>query len=370
MDWPSVTVIILGWRENNALRRCLKSIAEAHNDTPSEIVLVLNGAESLVRVVAQEHTGDLRLVESPVNLGFGGGCNLGASGSTARYLLFLNDDTEVPDGWIDGLVAAAEADERVAAVGCLLVNANGEVEELGASITPEGWGSQHHRRERLEQLVVPDAPFPTDYCSAAALLVRREAFESVQGFDPRYHPAYFEDLDLCVALLHRGWTTVCQPAVTITHYGGLSSDSTFRAFLGRRNHQAFVDKWSWPAATPTPWDEEGGPAGPAELRHLRLDVLVHRDYTRELRQRLEELESLELHPVVSDLTSQRDEACRALNEARVRIAHDHATLEDLSARLERFQAHIDGLHALVQHQEAQLRRRWTSRLASRLQVRR
>lgn len=373
MDQPSVSVIVLGWREDEALRRCLKSISEARNDTPSELVLVLNGAEPAVRAVAHnyaEHAEHVRVVESPVNLGFGGGCNLGASGSTARYLLFLNDDTEVPDGWIDGLVAAAEADERVAAVGCLLVNGHGEVEELGACITPEGWGRQNHHGERPERLVVPDSPFPTDYCSAAALLVRRQAFESVRGFDPRYHPAYFEDLDLCVSLLHQGWTTVCQPAVTITHYGGSSSDPTFREFLGRRNHRAFVDKWSWPAVTPTPWDEGEEPAGADELRHLRLDVLVHRDYTRELRQRLNELESVQLHPIVTALTRERDQAHADLAEAHARIAHDHETLVDLSTRLERYQTHIDGLQALVDHQAAQLSRGWRSRLTSRLRRRR
>lgn len=370
MDQPPVSVIILGWREDEALRRCLKSIAEARNDTPSELVLVLNGAVPEVYAVAREHADHLTLVESPVNLGFGGGCNLGASVSQARYLLFLNDDTEVQDGWVDGLVAAAEADERVGAVGCRLVDGRGLVEEMGATITPEGWGSQRHHGERPEQVPLPPEPFQTDYCSAAALLVRRDAFASIGGFDPRYHPAYFEDLDLCVALLHRGWLTVCQPSVTVTHYGGSSTDSTFREFLGRRNHAAFVKKWSWPAATPTRWGDEEEPAGADELRHLRLDVLVHRDYTHELRQRLDQLEQVQLHPVVTELERERDEARQALDEAHQRITQDHATMEDLSARLERFQSHIDGLQALVDHLEAQLARTWPSRLAARLRTRR
>jgi hypothetical protein len=70
-----------------------------------------------------------------------------------------------------------------------------------------------------------------DYVSACSLMVRRHAWEEVGGFDTEYYPAYYEDVDLCLALRERDYSVLLEPRSRVSHHESASSDARFKQFL-------------------------------------------------------------------------------------------------------------------------------------------
>src|SRR5262245_52219843 len=217
----NVSVLIAVWNKLEYTRRCLDVLLEQRSPLLREIVIVDNGstdgtAEYLSELAARE---PLVTVLSPgENLGFVGGNNLAAEHATGDYLGFLNNDTEPRDGWLEELVATAEADATVGAVGAKLIYPDGRLQEAGGIVFADASGWNYGRGGD------PDDPRYTflrevDYCSGAALLVRTELFRGLGGFDTRYAPAYYEDTDLAFALRAQGYKVVYQPRAEVVHHG-------------------------------------------------------------------------------------------------------------------------------------------------------
>ena len=83
-----------------------------------------------------------------------------------------------------------------------------------------------------------------DYISANGLMVDRRAWDTVGGLDDRYFPAYYEDVDLCLALLEHGYRVVYEPRARLRHLESQSTSTPFRNFLLARNRAELVAKWS------------------------------------------------------------------------------------------------------------------------------
>jgi GT2 family glycosyltransferase len=239
---PTVSIVILTRHAPARLERCLTSLARLPDRVPREIVVLLNGADEDVRAMFSAQSRAVRVFDSPVNLGFAGGCNLVAAATTGRYLAFLNDDTEVEPGWLDALVDAADADPRVGAVGSCILFPDGSVQEAGSIIWQDGstmgLGRGHH----------PDSPSVSfvrqvDYCSACSLLVRRDAWDAARGFCEDYFPAYYEDVDFCLSIRARGYRVLYVPRSRVRHHEGGSSDPAFRLFLHHHQRQRFRERW-------------------------------------------------------------------------------------------------------------------------------
>ena len=192
------------------------------------------------------HFGDfVRVVENEENLGFVDACNGGAAVARGRYLVFLNNDTVVLPGWLEGLLETIESDPQVGAVGSLFLYPDGRIQEAGAIVwkTGEafhyGWGkSPADRRFNFAREV--------DYCSGASLLIRKETFERLGGFDRLYAPAYYEDADLCFGVRALGSKVVYQPASRLVHYEGATAGTDTRTGFKHYqivNRAKFQEKW-------------------------------------------------------------------------------------------------------------------------------
>ncbi|SFJ57181.1 glycosyltransferase [Amycolatopsis sacchari] len=243
-EQPIVSVVIPVYGHWDYTRRCLESIELSRPRTPFEVIVVDDASvdDSADRVAA---CPGVRLVRAPRNLGFIGACNLGAEHARGELVMFLNNDTEVRPGWLDELVSVLEDREDVGLVGSKLVYPDGRVQESGGIIWADGTGWNYGRNE-------PERPWfdtvrDVDYCSGAALLIRRELFDRLGGFDQRYAPAYYEDTDLAFAVRAAGYRTVVQPASVVVHHEGVSNGTDLSSGVKRHqelNRQVFVDKWS------------------------------------------------------------------------------------------------------------------------------
>ncbi|HVE63552.1 MAG TPA: glycosyltransferase [Mycobacteriales bacterium] len=266
-DAPRVSVIVLSMHSPWLLAECLTSVgAHAGSQVPYEVILVCNGATPDLVLFAQRKLRGVRVVVSAVNLGFGGGNTYAATLARGELLLLLNDDVTVEPGWLDALVTAADEHPEAAAVGSRILFPDGTLQEAGSvlwadgSTAPVGRGlpadtdAYNFRRH-------------VDYISACSLLVRKSAFDAVGGFDPRYHPAYYEDVDFCLELRQRGHRVLYEPASRIRHHESQSTQLRFKQFLFQRNGAAFRDKWADQIADQEPAD----PTSPAAVERA-----VHR----------------------------------------------------------------------------------------------
>ena len=241
-DDPSLSVCILVLERAQLALDCLDALRQPGGSPPgTELVVVANGtsADQLESLAGHE---DVVLVVNRENLGFAGGCNQAASVARAPLVVFLNDDSTVDKGCIEALVRAASEDPEIGAVGARIVSVDGTLEEAGSVLWRDGSaahvgkglppGSDAHRERR-----------DVDYVSANGLLVTRRAWDLAQGFDERYFPAYFEDVDLCLALSERGFRIRYEPQALVVHQGSQSTSVVFREFLLRRNQRKLVEKW-------------------------------------------------------------------------------------------------------------------------------
>jgi GT2 family glycosyltransferase len=267
---PLLSVVVPVHGKWEYTRACLASIEQHHPAVPFEVLVVDDASPDRTAELVTACPG-VRLVRTERNVGFVGACNLGARHARGSYLLFLNNDTEVQPGALDALVDAADSDDRIGLVGAMLVYPDGRLQESGGIIWADGSGWNYGRNR--------DASAPefgvrrdVDYCSGAAILVRREVFEHVGGFDQRYAPAYYEDTDLAFAIRASGRRTIVEPRAVVVHHEGVSHGTDLTAGVKRYqeiNRARFVDKWAptlaehLPAASElTVWlARQRGPAG-------------------------------------------------------------------------------------------------------------
>jgi GT2 family glycosyltransferase/glycosyltransferase involved in cell wall biosynthesis len=225
--------------------QCLRSLLREVDFRETEVIVVNNASTDETREVLSHFGSLVRVIENDSNRGFVDACNQGAAFARGRYLVFLNNDTVVLHGWLEALVETIERDERVGAVGSMFLYPDGRIQEAGSIVWSDGealhygWGrSPQDRRFTFAREV--------DYCSGASLLVRKELFDRLGGFDRRYAPAYYEDTDLCMGVRSLGYKVVYQPASRLYHFEGATAGTDAGAGFKRYqliNRDKFREKW-------------------------------------------------------------------------------------------------------------------------------
>lgn len=223
-----LTIQIVNFRSRRYLRKCLFSIGEnLPAGIEAEVLVVNNDEESLVEMAEKlKNIGNLRVVEIQKNIGFGKAHNVGFEKSRGEYILFLNPDTKILAGALQGMLDVFERDKAIGICGPLLVDVDGKIQAecFGGRRTPFstvrkkifGWGKQPPR--------VGAEIFETDWISGGAMLVRREVFEKTGGFDENFF-MYFEDVDLCLRVKKLGAKVAINPKARIFHESGQSFES-------------------------------------------------------------------------------------------------------------------------------------------------
>lgn len=215
---PAVSIVIPTLDAGDMLLRCLEDVRA---DRPNiEVIVVDNGSidDSVERARARFAT--LRVVRNDVNRGYATACNQGAAAATAAFVLFLNNDATLSPTDLDRLLQAAAGDERTAIWQPVTVGVDGTLESTGDLFT--WWGIFQH---------LPAVPVGTDSVEVfstvgAALLVRKDAFDQIGGFEGSYF-AYYEESDLCWRARIAGWQVRVVVGACVEHLG---SETTGRVF--------------------------------------------------------------------------------------------------------------------------------------------
>jgi GT2 family glycosyltransferase len=236
-----VTAIVLAYRAEPWLRRCVESLLAAEK-VDIDVVLVDNGCTTDDVEVLGRLPG-VTVVGSGTNLGFAGGCNAGAAVARGTYLALVNGDAIVEPGTLARLVAEVDRPEVGIAGASVrlaedphLINAGANpVHVLGLS-----WAGRMGEPETGTQ------PVPTAGVSGACLVTTRSHWERLGGFDAEYF-AYHEDAELAIRTWRAGLRVLYVPDAVAVHRYEFSRNS-FKYYLIERNRLMFVATlWGWRA---------------------------------------------------------------------------------------------------------------------------
>ena len=245
---PCASIVIPAYR-NPRLADCLDALRTIADDgVRFDIHVVLNDASPEVADIARRHAPAVSVWPAPGNLGVGLGCNFGFNRAEGEFLVQLQDDAIVEPGWLHHLVRRARDTPDAGAVGSLVLDPAGRVVEAGGFV----WNDGNPGRCLDIGSVDPDdyrASRTVDYHGSDGLLIRREAWQSVGGFDPAFHPVYHGDIDFCHRLRARGWRVLVEPLSRVTHQKNASTTTLYREFLGARHRTIFAERHAAMLAT-------------------------------------------------------------------------------------------------------------------------
>ena len=222
----TVSAIVVHYGEAPWLERCLDSLeTQPGGDLEIEVVLVESPSEVPLPAWAEERGPRVRVLRLEENAGFGAAVNRGAEAARGELLLILNNDAWLDRGCLAALAGRLEHEPRLAWVSPRLFYPDGRPQMVWAP--DQGlWGETLQRlRNRIDgrhpshegwlPRLLARLGGPGWYTGACAL-VRRTAFEQVNGFDPGFF-LYFEDADLCRRLREAGWGLALEPAARAFH---------------------------------------------------------------------------------------------------------------------------------------------------------
>jgi GT2 family glycosyltransferase len=241
---PRVTIVIPVHNKFDFTYRCLASLVLMPVDTSFEVVLVDDGSTDATRDIAGLVSG-LRVVRHDEATGFVGACNAGAAAARGAYVLFLNNDTEVSPHWLDRLIEPFAVHDDVGLVGAKLIFGDGRLQEAGGLVWSDGSASNHGRLGNPR-----DSRFnylrDVDYCSGACIVLPTALWRELDGFDPTFAPAYYEDTDLAFRVRAAGRRTLYQPLAEILHFEGVSNGQDLTQGMKRfqaLHEPVFKERW-------------------------------------------------------------------------------------------------------------------------------
>lgn len=244
-ETPMVSIIIPVYNQFDYTYSCLKAIKENTKNVTYEIIIgddVSN--DETVNIL--DYAENIKVNRHAKNTGFLMNCNDAAQLAVGKYVLFLNNDTNVQEDWLEPLVSLIESDETIGMVGSKLVYLNGKLQEAGGIIWDDASGWNYGR---LDDPNKPEYNYvkEVDYISGACIMLSKNLWEEIGGFDQRFIPAYYEDTDLAFEVRKRGLKVMYQPKSMVVHFEGISNGTDLNSGLKKyqvTNLEKFKEKWA------------------------------------------------------------------------------------------------------------------------------
>ena len=301
---PKVSLVMPVHSNAPLTRAALESIVENTPFPEYEVIIVDDSDDVAIKALLARVVG-ARIVVNDERLGYAQSVSRGTALARGAWLVLCNNDIVVRPGWLDALVECGESSSDIAIVTPKYVYPDGRLAEAGGVIWRDGTGANYgrygdpgscHYNFRRE----------VDYGSAAALLVRGDVWRALGGYDRRFDPMYYEDVDLCFRARGRGLRVMYEPRAVVVHDEGSTAGNDENASHKRHqrlNRPRFVEKWReqlerehlendqsriWEAAIRTPgpqvlvvdhvvpsWDRDAGSLRMREILRALVELGAH-----------------------------------------------------------------------------------------------
>lgn len=248
-DSPLVSIVIPVYNQFEYTYNCLASIKEQSGEVSYEILIADDCSTDLTQNIKKLVKG-IKVIRNKENLRFLRNCNHAAQKAKGKYILFLNNDTQVQKDWLQPLIDLMN-DPKVGMVGSKLVYADGWLQEAGGIVWDDASAWNFGNRKN------PDDPEynyvkEVDYISGAAIMIRASLWKEIGGFDDNFAPAYYEDTDLAFEVRKNGYKVMYQPLSVVVHFEGISNGTDVTS--GQKayqveNQKKFYQKWKDVLAT-------------------------------------------------------------------------------------------------------------------------
>ena len=223
-----LAIVIISTNEAHWLEPCLRTVFAHAGGADLDVVVMDNSSTDGTRELVETSFPSARVVHS-VNHGFAHANNQGAITCDARYILFLNPDTEIVDGTFGEMVELLDARPEVGLAGVRQITGDGELSptmrrlpsigrSLGHALVSERWPVRPAWAcERILDMDRYEREFSADWTSGSCMFARREALWSAGLMDERFF-IYSEEPDLCLRMMRDGWDIRHLPQMTIIHH--------------------------------------------------------------------------------------------------------------------------------------------------------
>lgn len=249
---PTITVIVPTRNHAGLLRECLTGLSRTEYPTRIEILVIDNGSDNQATLDYLDtlESGFARVLRDDRPFNFAALNNRAVAASSGELICFLNNDIEINDPqWLLFLALQAIRDD-VGAVGAQLQYPDGRIQHAGVVLGIGGGAAHAHRllypneRGYFDRHALPQF---VSAVTAACMVMKRDRFLQVGGFDAENFAVSFNDVDLCMKLNEQGWQTLYEPRAVLVHHEsvsrGLDRDPVGSTRLGKET-EALQKRWN------------------------------------------------------------------------------------------------------------------------------
>jgi GT2 family glycosyltransferase len=243
---PPATVVVVNYNTVAELPGCLAALRALEYPGAVQVVVVDNASADGSADLVRAQFPDVALIASETNLGFAGGGNRGWAAARGEVLAVVNPDVRPRPAWLAALAGALRdhADEQAAIAGSKLLYGDGTTLQHAGGVFGFPLATTDHRGRGAPDTGAFEQAEAVPFVTGGALAITRAAYEALGGFDPGFHPVYFEDVDLCWRARAAGYTVWYAPMAVATHRESASLEREGEQYFEyfQRNRLRFVLK--------------------------------------------------------------------------------------------------------------------------------
>lgn len=239
---PIVSVIVPVYNKFEYTYNCLLALKKYLGNITYEIIVADDCSTDMTSEIETVVKG-IRVIHNKKNFQFLVNCNSAAKEAKGKYIYFLNNDTQIQKGCVESLVKLLEANSKIGLIGSKLIYPTGLVQEAGGIVWKDAAVLQFGNGRQTGEAEL-NYVRETDYISGASMMIRSDLWKLIGGFDKRFIPAYYEDVDLAFEVRKRGFSVIYQPESEVIHFEGVTeSINADKKKLIEQNKMEFQNKW-------------------------------------------------------------------------------------------------------------------------------